>query len=216
MPPKEQSNQADQGLDSRTSAASFLAIVSPCSTCKNRRSKQDKDGKPACPRMAHIQRQNDAVQNGTDYTQYAHLTLTGLEYNGFATPQPGVLVNPVYDDGRGSVYIWIARLLDNHGLLDDQGTLTVPPITDPSFLDNSTDYIQCSLLPVVPADTLATYFQKGRFEEGDTVTVTSFKGQHIDAAQCDILIEGMAAKLTLHSFFPVQARPKKDDHPRGA
>src|ERR1035441_2168871 len=79
--------QYQSGLDNRTTPIQSLGIASPCSTCTNRNS-LPKAGHPACPRAVLLQQQQDAINNGTDFTDYEHLTLTGLEANPFATPAP--------------------------------------------------------------------------------------------------------------------------------
>lgn len=212
MAPRDIPVLAQQGLDSRTAASTFLAIMSPCSSCANRRPVEDANGNPACPRMTNIQLQQQAAAAGADFSQYDHLAMTGLEYNPFATPSPGVLANPVYDFGRGSIYIWVARLVDNRGSSDG----SIPPITDPTFLANFTGSIQCSLYPAVPDESLASYFTAGRMKEGDQVVVTAYRSQQLADDGSEILLCGTASKVAFHGSFDVQNRPKKDDHPRGS
>jgi hypothetical protein len=163
--------------------------------------------------MAQIKRKKDTAVSNKSNESYDHLALSGLEYNPFATESPGVFSNPIYDAGRGSIYIWVARLIDNAGRVDSQGNVVRPPITSASF---DTDHIVCMRHPVVPAETLATYFAHGRLHEGDTVLLTEFSSQHLDDDLKPVVIGGVASRLALHSRFPVQSRPKKDDHPRGA
>jgi len=165
--------------------------------------------------MMSIKQAADAAAVGTDFSQSAHLTMTGLEYNPYVTPSPGVLANPVYDCGRGSIYIWVARLIDNHGFLATSARAAIPPITDPSFLLNHTNQIQCMIFPVVPSESLAGFFSNGRIREGDRVLVSSIRDQQLGEDGSEVLIGGTADKVHFHGDFNLLPRPKKDDHPRG-
>ena len=207
--------QFQSGLDSRTTPIQSLGIASPCSTCTNRNS-LPKAGYPACPRAVLLQQQQDAINNGTDFTDYEHLTLSGLEANPFATPAPGVFANPVYDEGNNSLYVWVARLVDNQGGMNPDRSVAFPPITDPTFLTTYTSHIQCMALPMVPSDTLAQYYNKGRIKEGELVMISAYEGQQIDSNGDVEVYGGSVSKVATHKFFPVTSRPTKDDHPRGS
>lgn len=205
-----------QGLDARMTPTFGFGIASPCSTCTNRNSLPGADGTPACPRAVLDSQKQDSQTNGVDFSSFEHLTLTGLEANPFATDSPGSYANPVYDAGRNSIYIWVARLVDNPGEYDSENNLVVPPLTDPSFLPTHASQIKCYSLPVVPADTLAQYYSRGRIKEGDQVLITALEGQQLDSDNVTPAVYGgVATRLALHQSFPVTSRPVKDDHPRG-
>lgn len=201
-------------LDVRMQPNSALGIVSPCSSCTNRRSLPE-PGFSSCPRVVLARQQADAARNGTDFEDQAHLTLTGLEANPFATPAPNVFANPVYDLGRDSLYVWVARFVDNTGGANTDGSEAYPPITSPDFLPSFTDHIQCMALPMVPADTLAEYYTRGRMKESDTVWIQAYQGQNLNRDGSSQVFGGSVRKLSTHGAFPVAARPLKDDHPRG-
>lgn len=202
------------GLDSRMVPVQTLGIASPCSSCTKRNS-LEQNGLPACPRAVLLQQQQDAADNGFDFSDYEHLTLTGLEANPFATQTPGAFANPVYDVGNNSLYVWVARLVDNQGGMNPDRSVAFPPLTDPSFVSDHLEHIHCMPLPMVPADTLAQYYNKGRIKEGELVMISAFEGQQLDASGSPEVYGGSVSKVATHKFYPVTSRPSKDDHPRG-
>lgn len=134
-----------------------LGIVSPCSNCKNQLAVPDSTH-PACPRRAQMAIYKAAVAAGEDTTAFAHLALTGKESSD-STDQS--LTNPVYWDAGHSILVWVARIRDN-------GSALLSP-------DFDTTGINCSPLPYVPSDDEAQYFQNGRLEESDRISIAPMR-----------------------------------------
>lgn len=191
-------------------AGTAFAIVSPCSQCSNQLSEMSSDGKPFCPRRKWIADQASyQQQNGNPDPRLAPLTLYGTEDTAQAGDQS--LRNPVYDKNSNSTLVWIAALRDNSGLRDGDGNVIVPSILDPSFIPNSTEYIQCRLLPFVPAQHEAAYRASGGLKEGDQLIATTVQNQQFNAAAVvdttipdddssqytSVLVEGVVSKVNL-------------------
>ena len=195
-------------------AGSAFAIVSPCSQCKNQLSATSTDGKPYCPRRKW---QADLVtyqqlNSGTSDSRLQMLSAYGTE----GTPQAGdnSLRNPVYYDTNKYTLVWIATLRDNSGVRDAKDNVIAPSILDPSFIPNSTTYIQCRTLPFIPAMHEAAYRTSGGLKEGDMVVAITAQNQQnttntsisLEAdssnAYQQVQIEGVVTKINLPYTTP--------------
>lgn len=196
------------------------AIVSPCSQCKNQLSAPGADGKPYCPRRYWQAAQDTYKQNsnGKSNQTFVPLALYGTE--GTATEGDKSLKNPVYDNTGKSALVWIATLRDNSGIRDSKDNVIAPSILDPSFIPNSTTYIQCRPLPYIPALHEAAYRQSGALKEGDTVlAITAKEQQNYSKAIVDggtanayqqVPLEGVVLKIDL--AFETPRAPVDIDH----
>lgn len=190
--------------DCFTPAGSAFAFVSPCSTCQNQLSAPG-DGKPYCPRRKWQadQAAYELNNQGNPDPRMIPLALYGTE----GTPREGnqSLQNPVYTND--SSLVWIATLRDNSGLRDTKDNVITPSILDPTFFENHTEYIQCRLLPYIPAQHEAAYRTGGALKEKDTVLAITTQNQQnysstvVDGADPNsyqqVLIEGVVSKVNL-------------------